>query len=326
MHQRKSGRPRAGFTLIELLVVIAIIAILIGLLLPAVQKVREAAQRSTCQNNLHQIGVAAHNYCSSNDQFPCAIASVSTRQIGTITITSATYNPGIFILLLPYLEQSNVVTAYNTSAAAGGPSRVAILACPVNERANAATVVATSHAESSYGSSTASINYGRVDYAANGGGNVVNGVDYAGPFSTAYTRGFGLALRPAMISDGLSTTVGFGEVAFYNCHYPIYKGHCYLAWSATPAVVASTYSPTPLSAAISANNGSICATSAGSNANFGFSSPHFGVGHYALMDGSVRPIRMFGCYTNAASGGMNYLTWLALCGMVDGQTNSGLLD
>jgi prepilin-type N-terminal cleavage/methylation domain-containing protein len=320
----QQSKGRLAFTLIELLVVIAIIAILIGLLLPAIQKVRAAAQRATCQNNLHQIGVALHNYCSSNDQFPAPIASISATKIGTITITSPTYNPGIIILLLPYLEQSNAVTAYDTSAAAGGPSRVAILACPANELASAATVVATSHAEGKYGSSAAAINYGRVDYAANGGGNVVNGVEYAGPFSTAYSRGFGLALRPALIADGLSNTVGFGEVAFYGCSG--IPGDCYLAWSASPAVVGSSYSPTPLSAAISANNVLPCGTSGGSNANFGFSSPHVGVGHYALMDGSVRPIPLFGCYYNAAGGGMNYLTWLALCGMVDGQANSGLLD
>jgi prepilin-type N-terminal cleavage/methylation domain-containing protein len=310
MRQQKPTRHRVAFTLVELLVVIAIIAILIGLLLPAVQKVRDAAQRSTCQNNLHQIGIALHNYCSSNDQFPPPTS-------------------GIFILLLPYLEQSNVATAYNTSAAAGGPSRVAILACPANERANAPFGVITRHFENGFVSSTSSdaINYGRVDYAANGGAYIVNGVDYAGPFCTDSSRGFGRALRPAMIADGLSNTVGFGEVAFY-LYYPTTRGHCYMAWSATPAVVGSAYSPTPLSAAISANN-LPCRTSGGSNANFGFSSPHLDVGHYAMMDGSVRPIRMFGCYgyyTYSTGGGMNYLTWLALCGMVDGQANSGLLD
>jgi prepilin-type N-terminal cleavage/methylation domain-containing protein/prepilin-type processing-associated H-X9-DG protein len=113
MHYLMEKRQRFGFTLIELLVVIAIIAILIGLLLPAVQKIREAAARMQCSNNLHQIALAAHNYHDANNNFPPAgIFGPPTKPGCGPGYNSGPSTSGLFYLL-PYIEQDNLYKLYD---------------------------------------------------------------------------------------------------------------------------------------------------------------------------------------------------------------------
>src|SRR6187397_477842 len=93
-----SSRSRSGFTLVELLVVIAIIAILIGLLLPAIQKVREAAARTKCQSQLRQLGIACHNHQDQQGQMPPMVGIIGKWPV------NGSINGDAFFHLLPYLE------------------------------------------------------------------------------------------------------------------------------------------------------------------------------------------------------------------------------
>jgi prepilin-type N-terminal cleavage/methylation domain-containing protein len=206
---------RLAFTLIEVLVVIAIIAILIGLLLPAVQKVREAAARIKCSNNIKQLMLGLHNYAGAyNNKLP---------PVNYVNLTTGAQGD-LFFAMLPFVEQGNIFTIYDQNGQGylgAGTVALVIFQCPSDPTAPGGLVTASGTPPGGQGTSDYSFN--TLMFAP---GQIVN----QWGMSSQYTIG--------TIPDGASNTVAYVEQAAYNAsqNYPN-------SWAPPPLAPAAYSSP-----------------------------------------------------------------------------------
>jgi len=267
MFSPRNKRPRLGFTLIELLVVIAIIAILIGLLLPAVQKVREAAARMKCQNNFKQIGIAFHTYSDTYNKFPAG--HVTSQPSGGTALT-----PGWSwsALILPYIEQTALYTqlAVDTTGLTGPPAANTLLQTPLSVYRCPSDSAAPIHPGLQ--------NYGTSNYVVNR--------EVAGPGRTDGTNvPNALSLTALTSMDGSSNTILVGERDGVR--------NCAAVWGVRASTTASYEGRPGGAGGVSLNplntvSPPFSTGGVGTAQRLAFNSLHTGGGNFLFGDGAVR--------------------------------------
>jgi prepilin-type N-terminal cleavage/methylation domain-containing protein/prepilin-type processing-associated H-X9-DG protein len=251
-----SRRP-PGFTLIELLVVIAIIAILIALLVPSVQKVREAAARTQCDNNLKQMGVAMHMYHDTYKMFPPAFTKVSVP----LAPNQITNNWGWSVMLLPFLEQDALYNTLNVSAVNLAQSVTTNQAYPVFTCPSDPAPPTNAQIAAALGG------YGKSNYAVSE--QVCDG---------------GSTYRMTQITDGTSNTLMIGEREMTTQIGAAWAGRDPATATGTVAVVGRPNWPIN-----TRQPGTYAADkAAGQCKSFAWASLHLGGANFAFCDGSVR--------------------------------------
>jgi prepilin-type N-terminal cleavage/methylation domain-containing protein len=223
---RWRNTKRVAFTLIELLVVIAIIAILIGLLIPAVQKVRESAARSSCSNNLHQIGIALHSYNDSNQNLPPGCASDATPLIPNGA--GGGWGSSWMVFILPYVEQGNLFTQWQfnggnsgyvnaNNRAADNGIIIKVYACPSSQLPAVAPSNAPGVMQPNYVGISGCVNglipgYTETRYSASGSTGCCGG---GGPASAGGVLFAASQVKLTSMTDGTSNVMMVSEMTQY---------------------------------------------------------------------------------------------------------------